>query len=120
MALARGASRARCRGNRLAAGDDFEDFEFLAVGDGVRDRDRRLSAHDDDRVRTKSLRAKHVLHGGRGARKLDALGAFVKPAAHSDFGRNPSSLRVRRKRLKQSLCFKASPREPGGPSAEVA
>jgi hypothetical protein len=93
----------------LTAGDDFEDFEFLTVGNGIRDRDRRLAPHHHDGVRPEAFGAKDVLDSGRGARKLDALGAFVEPAAYSDFGRNPSSLCARRKRLKQSLRFKASP-----------
>jgi hypothetical protein len=47
----------------LAAGDDFEDFEFLAVGDGVRDGDRRLAAHDDDGVGADALGAQHFFDG---------------------------------------------------------
>lgn len=74
----------------LSARDDFEDFEFFAVGDGVGDRDRGLAAHDNDAVGADAFGAQHLFDGGGRACKLDLLRALVEPAADGDFGRNPS------------------------------
>jgi hypothetical protein len=104
---------------RSTARDDFEDFEFLAVGNGVGDGDGGLAAHDDDRVGPYALRAKDFLDRGPRKRKLDFLRALVEPAADGDFGRNPSCFRGG-KRLRRKLLFKASPREARRFSAEVA
>jgi hypothetical protein len=77
---------------RSTARDDFEDFEFLAVGDGVGDGDWRLAAHDDDGVGPDALGAQDFFDGGPRQRKLDLLRALVEPAADRDFGRNPSAV----------------------------
>jgi hypothetical protein len=89
-------ARARRRGSAgrsLSARDHFEDFEFLAVLDRVRDGNRGARPHDDDGVGPDAFGAKDFLDGGLGAVQRNALAASVKPSAHNNFGRNPSSLR---------------------------
>ncbi len=93
---------------RLPAGDDFEDLEFLAVLHELGDRNGRPAADNDDAVGPYALGAQDLFDGGMLVRKFDAGGRFVKPAADSNFGRNPS-ITLARKRLSRELCFKASP-----------
>ena len=85
------ADRALRRGGGLPARHDFEDLEFLAGLDKRRDRDRRVAAHHDNAVGADALRAQDVLDRCARARKLDLRCRLVKPAANSDFGRNPSA-----------------------------
>ncbi len=84
----RGARAARLR---LTARDDFDELEFLAVLDTVRDGDRCLAPDDDNRVEADVAGTKDVLNRRLRALKLDADGRAVEPAAYGDFGRNPSS-----------------------------
>ncbi len=82
---------ARAALSRLTARDDFDEFEFLAVHDAVRDGDGCLAPDDDHRVEADVAGAKDVLDRRLRALKLDADGRTVEPAAYGDFGRNPSS-----------------------------
>ena len=85
---------AQCRAKgQLSARYDFEDFEFLPVLDGVRDGDRRLATHNNDRVRLDAVGPQDVLHSGLWLGDGDLPLAAVEAATHSDFGTNPSTRR---------------------------
>ena len=73
----------------LAAGNDFEDLEFLAVGDGVRDWDRDVCPHHHDRVGADPTSAQHFFDRRGRTLELDLVGSLVEPAPDRNFGRNP-------------------------------
>lgn len=56
-----GLRGARAAPSRLTARDDFDEFEFLAIHDTVRDGDRCLAPDDDHRIEADVAGAEDVL-----------------------------------------------------------
>jgi hypothetical protein len=73
----------------LSTGNDFEDFEFFAVADGVRDRDGDVGPHHDDGVRADPLCTQDLFDRRGRPLELDLVGSLVEPAPDGNFGRNP-------------------------------